>query len=236
MEDNGINTGPGGQPFGMPGSYFDRSAEQLKNRMLWLEEHREFPALKMAWREQVFEVPENYFEKSAAGIELLPYPHLMRRGAENGWSIPENYFEEFSFFDESEVLRGVPKQLHFGVPPGYFEGSAKKLAGAEPPVSRVIPLFRRSLQFAAAAALLVVLGFWLYNHYFVAETAALDCGGIACVDKHELLQGKNLESLDDDQLYELVNSKELEKKLNNQDAPALKKDSALSEDELLDNI
>jgi hypothetical protein len=58
----------------------------------------------------------------------------------------------------------------------------------------------------------VVLGIWLYNFYFT-PVAVKDCGTMACVDKIDLLKVKHLEGLDNDELYELVNSKKLEQKL-----------------------
>ena len=40
--------------YGLPDDYFSSSSDALQNRLLWLEEHRDFPALRMAWRETGF--------------------------------------------------------------------------------------------------------------------------------------------------------------------------------------
>jgi hypothetical protein len=54
--------------YGLPDDYFSSSSDALQNRLRWLEEHRDFPALRMAWRETGFAIPRDYFGQSE--IEL----------------------------------------------------------------------------------------------------------------------------------------------------------------------
>ena len=60
--DNQYTQLPNG--FGLPDDYFSSSAGALQNRLLWLEEHCDFPALRMAWRDTGFVLPKDYFRQS----------------------------------------------------------------------------------------------------------------------------------------------------------------------------
>jgi len=89
--------------------------------------------------------------------------------------------------------------------------------------------------------LLVVISVWIYNYYF-KPVEVNDCGTIACVDRMDLVKTKNLEALDNEELYELVNPAELEKNLNSgrdKKTPTISPDSGLKDiptEELLDEI
>jgi hypothetical protein len=64
-----------------------------------------------------------------------------------------------------------------------------------------------------------------------------DCGGIACVDRREILQTKSLELLDEEELQTIVNVKRLEESLNRSETKtSVKNDTAISEEDLLDNL
>ncbi|MCC6371217.1 MAG: hypothetical protein IT236_09455, partial [Bacteroidia bacterium] len=94
----------------------------------------------------------------------------------------------------------------------------------------------------AAALVMVATGLWIYSVYMKPVQNTLDCGTIACVDKIDLIQSKSMDNMDDDDLYELVNPADLEKKLNekkekiNQNNTTDSSLEQLSTDALLDDI
>lgn len=244
--------------FGLPGGYFQKSATSIFNKIEWQEEHKAFLKLTDLKHQNAnygFNVPPEYFVKSAEHLENLHYPKLFSLKRSSGFVVPADYFEQaevnelgkvisdakdelFSF----EKLTSLPKENNFRVDEDFFAGSDKQmhLLLEKPLKGKVINLFTRRIAFAGAALLVASLGFWIYNFYF--STAELkDCGTMACVDKYDLVKTKNLESLDNEELYELVNSGDLEKKLNikEQTKNIETKDSSLKElstEDLLDEI
>lgn len=233
------NNNEGQDEFALPDGYFQTSANVLKNKMEWLEEHRVYPALKMAWRNDIFAVPKNYFEKKSVALENVPYKHLLKIKDGNVFQLPQNYFEELNLLNESEPIFSVPKEQRFELPAAYFEKSAKVIyerLARHSGGARIISMRVRNWQLAAAAVFLITLGWWSYQRSFT-EVEALDCGGIACVDRHEILQGKSLDLLDEEDLQNIVNVKRLEEGLGLKDKKELpNSDSSFSEEDLLDNL
>jgi hypothetical protein len=254
MEDNlnnEFNTEP--PSFGLPEGYFQKSAGSIFNKIEWQEEHKDFPNLVRVKDLKTFSVPENYFADTELRLELTAYDKLRSIQKNSGFNVPVNYFEEakdrstFGISGDVESLpaklTGFKKQNNFEVSAGYFEKNALKLnelLGNKKP-ARVINLFSKKVGYAMAAMLLVVFGFWTYDYYFT-PVAIQDCGTIACVDKIDLVKTKNLENLDNEELYELVNPTELEKKLDKKESSEGGKkatDSSLkdlSTEDLLDEI
>jgi hypothetical protein len=62
---------------------------------------------------------------------------------------------------------------------------------------------------AMAAVLIICTGLWIYKSYQPVE----DCRGLACVDRHEILQSKVMEEISDDELYNAVDVSKLEQAL-----------------------
>lgn len=212
--------------FGLPQGYFEQSARLVLNRVEWLEEQQAFPGLVPLQKDKAFAVPFGYFERNR---ELLPYPALLALKKQQPFALPPGYFEaaEISALakalkDEAPVLAFIPKQQPFKVEDAYFAGKAAQLqhmlsAPAAP--ARILPLFsQKTWRLAAAAMLVAALGFWIYQANRPVEELK-DCGTIACIDRLELLKSRSIESLDADDLYDLVNSNALEKKLQDKDQP-----------------
>ena len=231
MEKNNENNSFSSEPnnFGLPKGYFQNSANSIFNKIGWIEEHKEFPALGKLKRQSGFIVPDDYFTNNENKLELINYPTLNSLNKINGFKTPANYFEELEekqfieFFTDSEIensfekLNAIPKQNSFKTDENYFITVEKKITATlfnEKKGARVIKLFSPKIYYAAAAVLTITLGLWIYNYYFKINEVK-DCGTLACVDKIDLLKTKNLESLDNDQLYELVDTKKLEEKLEN---------------------
>lgn len=258
MEKNNENKNFNSEPtnFGLPRGYFQNSANSIFNKIEWIEEHKEFPALEKLKKQSGFIVPDGYFTDNENKLELINYPTLNSLNKINVFKTPVNYFEglEEKLFVQSYIdsefessfkkLNVIPKQNNFKVDEDYFISLEKKVTTAllnEKKGGRVVKLFSPKMYYAAAAVLTITLGLWFYNHYFKVDEVK-DCGTLACVDKIDLLKTKNLESLDNDQLYELVDTKKLEEKLENKsNSKTNKKDvdtslKNVSTDELLDEI
>lgn len=251
-----FNNEPGN--FGLPGGYFQKSATSIFNKIEWQDEHKDFLKLTELKRQNThygFNVPVEYFSKGAEHLENLRYPTLFSVKRKSGFIVPADYFEQaeagelgkamsdvkdelFSF----KKLASLPKENNFKIDEGFFGKSSEHIHSLleKPAKGRVINLFARRIAFAGAALLVASIGFWIYNFYF-ATAELKDCGTMACIDRQDLVKSKNLESLDNEELYELVNSGDLEKKLEikEQTKNTETKDSSLkdfSTDDLLDEI
>lgn len=258
-ENNELNREP--NKFGTPEGYFKKSAGSIIQKIEWIEEHKAYPLLGALKKESGFVVPQKYFIDSESKLELLEFPTLFSLNRINKFKTPANYFEELEtlqlsnlLIDEEnelkafEKLNAIKKQNSFKVDDKYFTTSKDKLIAAvlnEKKEAKVIKLFSAKIWYAAAAMLTITLGLWVYNQYYKVEELK-DCGTLACVDKTDLVKTKNLEALDNDQLYELVDTKKLEEKLKNksEDKSENKNDKKdldtslknVSQEDLLDEI
>lgn len=193
FDNNSFNSESGN--FGLPESYFQKSANSIFNKVEWLQEHKDFVRLTELRNGRGFIVPDTYFETLECKLELTCSPHLLSRIKDPGFNIPKNYFED----KKVNVL-------------GEFTQSEQKITSAILPSVRIVKLFHPKIWYSAAAAIFAVtIGIWIYSHYFVIDDK--DCGTLACIEKRDLLKSKNLENLESDELYELVDSKKLEEKL-----------------------
>lgn len=244
------NPSNGEENFSLPEGYFQRSAASLTNRIEWIEEHKSFPALNAARKNNVFSLPEGYFQSSGERLGLLDNPLLASLQRLNSFSVPENYFADAEFTllsrllgDEDISLLPFQKQSPFTVKPGYFAENEQRLKTRleqKNHGARVIRLFGSRTWMAAAALLLLALGFWLYRFY-MTPASVKDCGTMACIDKQDLLKSKSIENLESDELYELVNSAQLEQELEKKSGGTLntkQKDTTPVDvdDDLLDEI
>ena len=245
-ENNSFSSDP--NAFGLPEGYFQKSAGAILSKLEWLEEHKQFPLLQKFPRESVFQVPTGYFDRQADQLELLNTPVLASLKKQGVFSVPSDYFEERMLNElasqpgeDEPLLALIPRENHFKVDPAYFSKNEQRLRQLllqteQPP--RVMPLFGARTWMAAAAVLLLTFGVWLYDFYFV-PVATSDCGTVACVDKQDLLKSKTLESLESDELYDLVNSEKLEEKLNTkstQNSNGSQKDSSHKKNNVSDDV
>jgi hypothetical protein len=256
MKDENENNQPGNreQSFGLPEGYFHRSAQSIFNKIAWQEEHREFPTLLTLQKKNGFRVPEASFPKTEQKLELLQYPVLRAVPQLNPFLVPGDYFQDHELKELAralentndelsglDTLMSIKKQNSFVVDAGYFEKNEailEKRLISKP--AKVISLYARIAGYGVAAMLLLVLGIWIYTVYNTPVQPE-DCGTIACLDKQDLMQSKNLERLDDDELYELVDPSVLQQKLEVPGAGSIQEetpDSAgdLYEDELLEDL
>lgn len=253
FENNNLNDSQNN--FGLPEDYFKKSAGNILNKIEWVEEHKQYAKLSELKKETGFVVPETYFENTESKLELLAYPSLSKLDKNSGFIVPENYFEEREVAELSTVindgdelshterLKTIRKQNPFSVNENYFEISAQKITTALAKEAKVINLFGRKTMYSAVAAVMaIVLGLWIYNQYF-KTVEAQDCGTLACVDKNDLVKAKNFENIDNEELYQLVDTKKLEQNLENKTKSNQKEKNGtdtstknISNEELLDEI
>jgi len=255
FENNSINGEPNN--FGLPDGYFKKSADSIFNKIEWIEEHKPYKRLTELKEKNNsgFIVPENYFDNLERKLELIAYPKLSTVKKQSGFIVPDNYFEDQEINELAKTLKdgnerasfknlaAIKKENPFAVEDNYFTESAERITSAltTKPV-KVIKLFGAKTWYSAAAAIVAVtIGIWIYNQYFKVSNTE-DCGTLACVDKVDLVKTKNLENLESDELYELVDTKKLEEKLevkSNRGAEKKEADTSLKNvdtEDLLDEI
>lgn len=199
--------------YSLPIDYFRNNAISIAEKIEWLEEHKAFPLLNSIRNKSAFKIPESYFNEASNKIELLNSPILFKINKHNSFITPENYFErnESYLFN---LLKPLPK-------------------------TRIIRLYKKTFALAAAV-LLITFSVYLYRQLFQIKKPD-DCMTLACIEKRDLLKSRQLENLENEELYELINVTKLEIKLKNDSNITRKKiiesneEKALS-NELLDEI
>ncbi|MGE0567287.1 MAG: hypothetical protein AB7O73_05005 [Bacteroidia bacterium] len=205
--------------FSMPDGYFKRSARSIKNKIEWDAEHSEYPSLtliKKQFNNSGFITPENYSSENEVLLELIPYQNLSDINKSVAMNVPDGYFE-----DNTENLKTIclleeykSEDLGFITPEVYFDKRPNIPVSNKTEVkTNVIHLFYRTTMYAAAASLVITIGVWVYNNYFAdKEIVNEDCHTLACIDKDELMKF-NFQSLDNEQLFDLVDSDKLKERL-----------------------
>lgn len=228
-------------PFNTPEGYFNRSKASILNKAEWLSEHEAYPLLLSLKDRSGFIVPPNYFESSSSQLELVNYLQLHSLIKKSPYKVPANYFvqsklsltdkcEQHNEIDAFDTLKRIQKIPVLKVNDTYFEESKARILRSNTPVSetKIISMNRKPLWFAAAAVLTIALSLWIYTAFFNQQVAIdEDCHTLACIEKRELLKFK-LDNIDNEDLYDLVNTEKLEKKLNT----ALSTDSLKNSDSI----
>jgi hypothetical protein len=222
--DQENNSNKSGAGFGLPENYFVNLHTSLQDKIEWLDEHKNYPALMTCKKTNGFITPDVYFQSKADSFELLPYYLLNTCARSSGLELPQNYFETNAkdLSDKNEVesisghfkmLAAIPKQNGFVVEQGYFEEKTlglKSIVLKEKRTANIIYLFKRKKAMQSiAAALVLSAGVWAYQQYQNLSSAE-DCGTLACLDRKELLKNKHLEALESEELYELADPEILE--------------------------
>lgn len=212
----------GKQPFQVPEGYFEAlpevirvriAAEEASTERLEASLEDEAPILHSLKKKEIFEVPEGYFPQMAKRVEAGRQPHDAAEAS------------------EAPVLSAIQKQRIFRVPSGYFEAFPSRLNRLLEAEGKRRFLWDRApgawLTSAAAAVLLLVLGWWLLPEakqpgleqlptqdlLAMAEAESLDTYALA-----SLLGPEGLENIDlsdptngliDDELEQLLDDIEL---------------------------
>jgi hypothetical protein len=174
-----------------------------------------------------FGVPGDYFARSQASLlnrmacaeELREFPSLSSLKNTQPFMVPPGYFEKSAAGLEVmayPLLAAARGDNPFTVPNGYFNKSLlQEQTGRRE--ARVIRISFRAVITSMAAVLVIAAGIWLYRNHTAAEA---DCGGLACVDRQEIKESKPFQSLDDEDLYDVVDADRLERELTGGKRPA----------------
>lgn len=222
MENNDNISGQ----FSLPDGYFKGSKTSIFNKIEWQNEHETYPTLLGLKGQHGFIVPQHYFDLSEQQLELLAFDQLAQIKKQNPFNVPKHYFvtakdqmlvkaDVVSELRDFDLLQSITKELPLTVSEDHFTLSKQRILIKTLPNSgaKIISLNRKPYWFAAAAILTIVFSLWIYNSYFnQSDVIDGDCNTLACIEKRELLKYK-LDNLDNDELYELVNTQKLEERL-----------------------
>lgn len=246
----------GKNPFSSPEGYFEGLDHKIFARIEAEEELEEFPALASIPKQQPFVVPAHYFENALAfGEELATYPHLAATAKPVLKMPEEGYFERsaLQLLHQAELaeelaayqtLQALGKQHGFVVSPAYFDNVAGEVRDRilaqdtqrATVFSRIADvLFRPRFALSFSVALLLTFSLWMYNRHdaVLPASADNDCKTLACLGKSDLLNDKVVHSLDEDNLFDIVDIKMLDKELS---TSVSKPDTVVKEQYIMDNV
>ena len=234
QEENFLSQWEKKNSFALPKGYFDSLSNRILNKIEHEQELATYKTLSEN-RKATFKVPKNYFETLASTLEykyeLSVFPELASTKKPVLKSLPENYFEnlEKKVVDKLElehelkefsVLSSIPKKNAFKVAPAYFESKTEDVkekihSKQEPSVVRQLIAVLFKPQMAIAASLILIVGIstiWYFNR---KDSIILngDCMTLACLEKNEILNEKNIQDFDDESLYEMVDESVLDQQL-----------------------
>lgn len=253
----------GKNPFSMPEGYFDSFAKKLNDKIELEEELKSFKILNSLKKESPFQVPEHYFEtafnRAEYAQELVEFPVLSQLSKPD-WKIKNAlYFKNLpdqilyrieleNELKEFKQLSQIHKVSPYQIPVHYFDSLADKIKEQvyfkQNHVSISIwskildHIFGAKLAYAFTVLLIAGLfSIWNLSDTNSGTHKASDCNTLACLDKHELLNDKNLQSLSEENLLEMVDVEKLNQQIT-KDIKQNNKESnpAISEEYLLENV
>lgn len=224
--------------FVLPEAYFNGLSARVMERIEFEKELEEYVTLSQVNRQLKFSVPPNYFENLKnileLKFELTHYSALEELPKKNLSEPPADYFETLhknvlnkiehsNELEEFTVLSSLQKKNNFSIDPSYFEKN-EQLAKAGYNASAAKPkgilkqlnatVFNPKMAIAASMALIIGLAAFWYINKPGSTLQTGDCKTLACLEKHELLNEKNINDFDDENLYEMVDIEELDKNVS----------------------
>ena len=250
-EENFLFPGNRKKAFAVTEGYFDAFTNRLLNKIEHENELIELSSLTTIHRQLKFTVPKNYFSSLQHILQLkyetIAHPILNKVEKPVLKSLPTGYFEAFdkklnarmeldNELKEFSVLSSKEKKNNFKLVPDYFENSTdevKEKIHAKHESTNILEqiiefIFKPKMAFALGLA--VILGFttiWYFNNKQDTNFKTGDCKTLACLEKNELLNDKNIPDFDDENLYEMVDVEMLDKQITKKpgENDSLKKDN-----------
>lgn len=242
-EENFLSGKDKKSPFTLPGSYFDSFTSRVMNRIEAEQELAEFKTLALVRKPLLFTIPQNYFASLANILEykyeLSAYTELRKTPKPVLLPLPADYFELMEKkihahmelteeLKEFSVLSSLEKKNSFKVVAEYFDHStdevkekiqatAHRSAGIFEQIANI--LFKPKTAFALS--FILIIGFtsvWYFSRNSDGLIPSGDCKTLACLEKNELLNDKNIRDFDDESLYEMVDIEMLDKQMAADDA------------------
>ncbi|MBI3518673.1 MAG: hypothetical protein HY062_04885 [Bacteroidetes bacterium] len=234
LDNNGKN------PFGLPMDYFSKFEDNLKRKIEFEDELKEFPLLSSIQKTNLFTTPETYFNSVTNRLEyqaeLESYSTLYTAKKPVFTDLEEEYVKQFhSSLDYKielteelksyNMLYSMDKVYPFTVSEDYFENVATTIkeriysAGKtkHSVLDKVLDLiFGKTMAFSFGLAFIIGLAFCFNQHSeTIVESGEGDCKTLACLERQEILNNnKVITNLDEDQLMDLVDVNTLNKQLN----------------------
>lgn len=226
--------------FDYPEGYFETLSLRLLNRIEFENELEEYKTLATMNRQLKFSIPENYFNNLANileyKLELSVYSELHKLRKQALSQPPAGYFETLDKniiekqeqaleLEEFKILSSLKKKNSYTIEPAHFESQEQtakdKYHQTQQPPSGIIRRISSTIfqpKLAIAASIAVILGTIVFWHISRSDSALQpgDCKTLACLEKHELLNEKNINDFDDENLYEMVDVDELDKNVSEQ--------------------
>lgn len=226
-ENNEENKDENKHPFSLPEGYFDSFSKRMLHKIELADELKEFEMLSSIEKMNPFQVPSSYFEiKEESALN----PVLFGLKSKDVFTVPPGYFDEsaqrilskievFEELNNYSLLSGIKKESVFSVPENYFESGKKtlteKLGNTEASGDSVKILhiiFNRKTAYAIAAILVISIGIYLFNPKEVSVQN--DCNTLACLSRGEIINGAQINNLDEEALIEAVNTGDLKENLD----------------------
>ncbi|MFY9310299.1 MAG: hypothetical protein WAQ28_14730 [Bacteroidia bacterium] len=223
--------------FILPDTYFNGLSARVMERIEFEKELEEYETLSGINRQLKFSIPANYFENLTNILDLkyesIKYPTLKTIPKHTLSEPPADYFEtlhkniankmEYSAeLGEFAILSSLQKKNNFTVAPSYFEKTEQTVketgntAGRPKGLLRQLGtgVFQPKIAIAASLALIVGMAAFFYLKKTDSALQTGDCKTLACLEKYELLNEKNINDFDDENLYEMVDVEELDKNVS----------------------
>ena len=223
--------------FVLPKGYFDSVSARIMNKIEQEQELAEFKTLAQN-KQSKFTIPQNYFANLTNTLEskyeASVFPILNKVAKPTLKSLPADYFETLNKkvqdkmeleneLKEFSTLSSIPKKNNFKVVPDYFESKTDSYEEKIHSVNNqrtgvvrqlVAALFRPQMAIAASLVLIVgISAIWYFNRKN-STVLNVDCLTLACLEKNEILNEKNIQDFDDESLYEMVDETVLDQQLS----------------------
>ncbi|MBA3706260.1 MAG: hypothetical protein H0W84_10300 [Bacteroidetes bacterium] len=231
-------------PFDMPKGYFNSLPSRVMNKIEIVQELEQYRVLAAIDKQYYFSVPQNYFIKNENLLEYkyelaaftalskVPKPALKPDTSEYFDALSNKILKQIELSDELKsysMLSEIKKEKIFSANPEYFETIADRVkeryhSNQKASVFEQLLnlILKPKIAFAYSFVLIVGLGMYLFFSKSNTITETGDCKTLACLEKRELLNDHTMQSLDDDNLYDLVDVEELDKQLTETTGDSLK--------------
>jgi hypothetical protein len=163
-------------------------------------------------KQNIFKVPENYFENLSEIIEFRIQSKVDDLPKQNIFKVPENYFENLSEIIEQRTqsdVENLPKENIFQVPENYFDDLASKIAARTTQETKIVPLFtwsaKRTWASVAACSAIAILGYFT----LMPQQESLGNEALAGVQNQEIVNYLINEDLNQIDVAEQIENKNI---------------------------
>ena len=212
LNNDNLNFSDKEDGFSLPENYFDSFSSKLFKKIADDEELKDYPLLTYLYKTNPFITPVGYFEQAE---DILQYPLLIENRTQpfitsTGYfdALSNNIINRISVEEEKityPLLHSLKQKNTFAVPQQYFETFIVETD------TKITPLYQRiKLSYKIAAAITLVIG--LSVLFYTQKTKPViinDCNTFACLDKKDILSSGYVLHVNDDNIIDLIDEKQL---------------------------